>query len=206
MFLCNTACMNENQQTIQAYEGHVQEYVDGTYQGIEGDMKVWMDEFLASLSPESRILEIGSAFGRDAAYLQSKGFTVECSDGTQSFVDLLQEKGFNARKLDLINDAIDGTYDLIMANAVLLHFTREQTADVLKKVHASLKEGGMFAFTVKLGDGEEWNDAKLGVPRYFCYWQPEQLAEVVKNAGYDNVDVQQGTTKNFQWLQVIARK
>lgn len=198
--------MNENQETIQAYEGHVQEYIDGTYQNIDGDMKTWMDYLAAQLQSNSRILEIGSANGRDAAYLQGKGFAVECTDGTQGFVNLLQQEGFAARKLDLINDPIDGQYDLVMANAVLLHFTREQTQAVLKKVHAALSEGGMFAFTLKEGDGEEWSEAKLGVPRYFCYWREPAIEELVRESGFSDVQVLKGVTRNAQWLQIVARK
>lgn len=198
--------MNENLETIQAYEGHVQEYISGTYQEIDGDMKIWMDHLAEQVQPTSRILEIGSANGRDAAYLQSKGLTVECTDGTQAFVDLLQEQGFAARKLDLINDPIEGRYDMVMANAVLLHFTREQTQAALQKVHAALNEDGMFAFTLKEGDGEEWSEAKLGVPRYFCYWRQPAIEALVRESGFSDVQVLKGATRNAQWLQIVARK
>ena len=196
-----------NNRTIESYNGHIQEYIDGTPQEVSGVVKEWLDKSLADLPKDARILELGSAFGRDATYLQSMGFTVECTDATPSFVDLLREQGFNARLLNAITDDLPQGLDYVLANAVLLHFTREETAQVLSKVHASLNEGGRFAFTLKEGEGEEWSEAKLGVPRYFCYWTQEQVSQYLSDAGFDDVDITgDAETKNATWLQVVAKK
>lgn len=48
-----------------------------------------------------RKLEIGSAFGRDAGYLERKGHSVECTDATQAFVDLLNKANFG--DIDIVN-------------------------------------------------------------------------------------------------------
>lgn len=163
--------MNDsNHQTIQSYEAHVQEYINGTPQDVSGIVKEWLDEAIAGLAKDAHILEFGSAFGRDAAYLQNLGYQVECTDATQAFVDLLKQKGFNARQLNAITDDLGGSYDLVLANAVLLHFTRDETKQVLQKVFAALNPGGTFAFTLKQGEGEKWSEDKLGAPRYFCFW------------------------------------
>lgn len=130
---------------------------------------MWLDEAVAGLPSNARILELGSGFGRDAEYLAGLNYSVECTDAAQAFVDLLNKRGLNARKLNVIADGLDGSYNLVLANAVLLHFTREQTKEVLRKVLASLKPGGTFAFTLKQGDGEKWTEEKLGAPRYFCF-------------------------------------
>lgn len=196
-----------NSKTIESYNGHVQEYIDGTPQEVSGVVKEWLDKSLTGLPLDAHILEFGSAFGRDAVYLQDKGYTVECTDATPSFVELLQQKGFNARQLNAITDDLPQGLDLVLANAVLLHFTREETAQVLRKVHTSLSDGGRFAFTLKEGDGDTWSDAKLGVPRFFCYWTEEQISQYLADAGFNNVDVTgDAETKNATWLQVIASK
>ncbi|HSW77587.1 MAG TPA: methyltransferase domain-containing protein [Candidatus Chromulinivoraceae bacterium] len=204
--------MNDpNQETIQAYESHVQDYINGTVQDMgDGTVKDWIDEFLTDLPKTARILEFGSAFGRDAAYLQKQGYTVECTDATQAFVDLLNQKGFSARHLNAITDDLGGPYDLVFANAVLVHFTREETKQVLHKVLAALGEHGTFAFTVKQGEGEKWSEAsedKLGVSRYFCYWTEDQIRQVVQEAGFSEVKASgDQPTSRATWVQVIARK
>jgi 2-polyprenyl-3-methyl-5-hydroxy-6-metoxy-1,4-benzoquinol methylase len=200
--------MNDsNQQTIQSYEAHVQEYINGTVQDVGGVVKEWLDEALAGLPKDAAILEFGSAFGRDAAYMQNMGYTVQCTDATQAFVDLLKQKGFDARLLNAITDNIDGSYDFVLANAVLLHFTRKETAQVLKKVLNALNDGGTFAFTLKQGEGEKWSEEKLGAPRYFCYWTEEQVRQLLEDSGFSDVKVTgDRATANATWLQVIARK
>jgi 2-polyprenyl-3-methyl-5-hydroxy-6-metoxy-1,4-benzoquinol methylase len=198
---------DSNKTTLQSYEAHVQEYIDGTPQGVDGVVKEWVDKALSGLSHDARILEFGSAFGRDATYIQSLGYTVECTDATEGFVKLLQEKGFNARMLNAITDEIEGEYDLVLANAVLLHFTREETATVLRKVLAALRSGGKFAFTVKQGEGEKWSEDKLGAPRYFCYWTKSQMEQVLADAGYANIEVMNDRdTKTATWIHVIASR
>jgi len=202
---------NSNQQTIQAYENHVQDYISGTVQDMtDSTVKSWIDEFLSGLPKTARILELGSAFGRDATYLQSLGYKVECTDATQAFVDLLNQKGFNARKLNAITDDLGGPYDLVFANAVLLHFTRDEAKQVLRKVLNALNDHGTFAFTVKQGEGEKWSkpsEDKLGVPRYFCYWTEDQIREAVQEAGFTEVKTAgDQPTSHATWVQVIAQK
>jgi len=198
---------DSNHQTIQSYEAHVQEYINGTPQDVSGVVKEWLDEAIANLPKDARILEFGSAFGRDATYLQNLGYKVECTDATQAFVDLLNQKGFNARRLNAITDDLGGQYDFVLANAVLLHFTRDETKQVLQKVFDALNPGGTFAFTLKQGEGEKWSEDKLGAPRYFCFWTEDQIRQLVEATGFTDVKVTgDKATANATWLQVIARK
>ncbi len=185
----------------------MQEYINTTAQDVSGVVKEWLDETLAGLPKNARILELGSAFGRDASYIQNLGYSVACTDATRAFVNLLQEKGFNARQLDAINDNLDGPYDLVLANAVLLHFTREETEKVLCKVLGALSENGIFAFTLKQGEDEKWSYDKLGAPRFFCFWIHDQIYQLVKNTGFVDVKISgYKATAHNTWLQIIARK
>jgi len=201
---------NPNDQTIATYEAHVQEYINGD-PGISDIMKHWLGEAIAGLPKTARIIELGSAFGRDAAYLQELGYNVECTDATQAFVDLLKGKGFNARKLNAITDELSGPYDLVLANAVLLHFTREETRQVLQKVYASLAENGTFAFSLKQGEGGNWSDQKLGGPRYFCFWTEGQIRQLLEQTGFQDIrDIQEATKREdknaIAWIRIIAKK
>jgi hypothetical protein len=94
---------------------------------------------------------------------------------------------------------------VILANAVFLHLTRPQLAVTLRHLWAALTPDGRLAFTVKQGDGEEWSTAKLGAPRYFCYWQSQALKDVVTAAGFTSVQVTQWTAPSGQpFLAVLA--
>src|SRR5687768_9862984 len=94
---------NNNRLTLKAYQDKTQEYIEGT-PPIDETIKEWLDASLELVPKDGKILEVGSGFGRDAEYVREKGFDIECSDAVPNFVELLQNKGFNTRPLDLLND------------------------------------------------------------------------------------------------------
>jgi len=198
---------NENSRTIDSYESRFGEYVAATVQTVQGPMKKWLDASVEGLPLDAQILELGSGFGRDAKYLQFKGYMLECSDATKNFIALLEAQGFNTRQLNAINDPIEGDYDAIIANAVLLHFTDSETQTVLKKVYEALNTSGRFAFTVIKGEGEEWTDSKMGLPRYFNYWSEQELRQLLELTGYHKVHVDTvGKPGGKEWLMLTAYK
>ncbi len=201
--------MSENVTTIQSYEDHTQEYIDGTPQEVSGTVKDWIDTSLALIPEQGEILELGSAFGRDAAYMEERGFIVHRTDVVQGFVKLLRSQGHQARSLNALTGELGSPYDMVFANAVLLHFTPEETGRVVQKVHKSLSPNGVFAFTLKQGLGEEISVEKLGAPRYFNYWQPDALVDVIEGADFEVVQLNDADSSNrtdVTWLHAIARK
>lgn len=198
---------NDNARTLQSYQEKTQEYVEGT-PPIDDTIKSWLDESLALIPKDGKILEVGSGFGRDAEYIREKGFEIECSDAVPNFVELLQEKGFATRTLDLLNDEIDGSYDMVLADAVLLHFTPEESESVTRKVHKALNPGGIFALRMKRGNGPVWTEEKLGEPRYFYYWQPDDLKKMLEGCGFEWLSMTESFTghNRASWMHVIARK
>lgn len=198
-----------NNRTIVSYENHIQEYIDGTPQEVTGAVKNWINHSLAGLPLDARIIEIGSAFGRDAAYIENMGYSVERTDATPGFVEYLKQNGNDARFFNALTDNFSGQYDLVFADAVLLHFNREETSTVVSKVFSALKEGGRFSFSLKQGDGEAWSEDKLGAPRYFCYWTSEQIANTLHSSGFLNVSIQDfdnSGRNNAKWLHILAYK
>jgi len=198
--------VGSNQQTLDAYQDRLQAYVAGTAKTVSGESQQWLDAALGGLPPTARLLELGSAFGRDAAYIAAQGYAIECSDAVPGFVTLLQSQGFNARRLNVLTDDVGDGYHLILANAVLLHFTRRELPLVLSKVRRALAPNGRLAFSLKQGEGEGWSDAKLGAPRFFCYWQPAELEPELRQAGFTHWQIHATHTgrAHADWLFVIA--
>lgn len=196
-----------NNRTVESYNAHIQEYIDGTPHKVLGVVKDWLDGSLADVPKDARILEFGSAFGRDAKYLAGLGYTVECTDAAPAFVDLLQQKGFDAKVLNAITDELPQGLDFVLANAVLLHFNRDEAVLVIKKVFDSLNTNGKFAFTLIQGEGEGWSEKKLGAPRFFCYWTEPQIRDVLESTGFGDVEISgDKAAANATWLQIVARK
>jgi SAM-dependent methyltransferase len=196
-----------NEETLKSYEARVQAYVEGTAAAVAGAAKDWMDALLADLPIDARVFELGAAFGRDAEYIRSKGFRIACADAVPGFVAILRAKGFSAHVFNVLTDPLDETFDLIFANAVLLHFTADEFAAALAKLRGALAPGGRLAFSLKKGRGEEWSEAKLGAPRFFRYWLAEDLPPFLRAAGFVSWDIGEARTAraHADWLFVTAR-
>lgn len=201
--------MNDaNKRTLASYEAHIQEYNDGTPQEVSEGVKGWIDQMLDEVPKDASIVEIGSAFGRDANYIEGKGYEVQRTDATHGFVELLSSQGYSAKDFNLITDEFDKSYDVVFADAVLLHFTREELELALGKVYTALTSGGRFAFSLKQGEGERWSEDKLGSPRFFCYWTKAHITEVLERTGFIHtvITTSEFGTNNPQWLHIIASK
>lgn len=195
-----------NERTVAAYDAHVQGYVTNTPHEISRTARGWLDTSLTGLSGDACILEIGSGFGHDAAYIEQKGYSVERTDATPGFVDFLRGQGYDARQLNVLTDEITGPYDLVVADAVFHHLTRPEAATASKNVLGALGVGGRFAVSLRIGLDEGWSDEKLGVPRYFTHWDRPGIEEVIRDAGFASIIATDGHKVNFPWLHLIAQK
>ncbi len=196
--------MSTNETTLETYQQYFDNYVNKTVAETSGTQKQWIDSLLGRVGHNAAILEIGSAFGRDASYIKEAGYTITATDAFDAAIEKLNQLGFAAVKLNVLTDELDGEYDLIFASAVFLHFTPDELRGVLGKLRARLKQDGLLAFSVKQGDGEEWTDEKMESPRYFCYWQKEPLTQLVAESGYSLVEV--GNVDDSQkWLMVTCQ-
>lgn len=198
---------NDNDRTLRSYQDKTELYIEAT-PPIDETIESWINDAVGHIPRDGKILEVGSGFGRDAEYIQAKGYDIECSDAVPNFVELLQEKGLKAHLFNLLRDDFPGTYDMVVADAVLLHFTPEETAEVLRKIHRGLNDDGIFALRMKRGDGPVWSEEKLGEPRYFYYWQPEKLKETLADNGFVWIDMTESYTShnNASWMHIIAQK
>lgn len=176
--------MTSNSDTLNAYNNNLRAYIEGTPQEVTGSVQEWIEETLSYIHRNAKILEIGSGFGRDADYIESRGFLVERSDAADSFVECLRNQGHETKHFNVLEESIPVTYDLIYANAVFLHFREEELKIVLNTVYKGLNETGILAFSVKLGQGEMETPEKVNALRYFRFWQPQPLEELVMQHGF----------------------
>lgn len=127
------------------------------------------------------------------------------TDAVNASVDLLGADGYPARLLDVTVDDFGGRYDAVMANAVLLHLSREQFVDMLHRARHAVTDQGVLAFTLKEGDGDRWSRAKLGLPRHFTYWREPDLRSALETNGWQVLSLEHVTGRVEPWLFVVAR-
>lgn len=195
---------SENQKiTIETYEKEFSKYLEKTPSEISGDSKEYLDQVLSKLDKNMIILEIGTATGRDADYIESKGFNILRSDVVDSFIALNNQKNKEVIKFNIITDNLDKKFDAILARAVFLHFNDKEFVKAINNVQHHLHEKGIFAFTLKIALGEEVSSHKMDSPRYFKYWQKNDVEFVIK----DSFEILFSTIdSSAKWLQLILRK
>lgn len=120
-------------------------------------------------------------------------------------MELLRQDGHAADVLNVLTDDLGGPYAGVLADAVFLHFTPQQLGGVLRRVRESLAPGGVLAFSVKIGEGTEWSDHKLGAPRFFHYWQEDALRAQLADCRFEVLDLTTETGGVWDWLLVLAR-
>jgi len=192
-------------KTIAAYEAGVAAYVAGSPTEVAGPVGVLLDEVVANV-PDGEVLEIGSGPGREAQYLEHRGLRVHRTDATPAFVERLRQSGHRARLLDVRCDGLGGPFDAVLANAVLLHLDRDDLHRAVRACHAATRTGGVFALTLKEGDGEAWSEAKLGEPRWFVYWRETALRQSLYDAGWTIVRLAHVQGRLEPWLHVLCRR
>ena len=193
---------NYNFQTLNSYNENIQADIEGTPKEVTGEVKVWLDSCLSRLPTEARILEIGCGFGRDAEYIESLGYKVERTDAAEGFVAYMKGQNTDVRVLNILTDEIPKVYDMIFADAVFLHFTIDEFDVAVSKVYSALNECGLLGLTLKKGSGEEWTDAKLDAPRFFHYWEKEEITQKLTEIGFNEVTI---SNQDSKWYHIIAK-
>ena len=197
-------------ETVRAYDLDAAAYAGRTQEseGVRADL----EELAAALGVGARVLEIGSGGGRDALLMEELGLRVRRTDITPGFVALLHEQGHACDLLDpLVDDlsSADGPYDGVWANASLLHVRRADLPDVLRRLAAVTRPGGVLRVSLKEGDGDGWSThGTVRNPRHFTFWRAGALEDVVAGAGWSSVSVRSGIagTQGETWLELSAAR
>ncbi|ADB34026.1 hypothetical protein Kfla_5010 [Kribbella flavida DSM 17836] len=190
--------LDANTVTLAAYEQRAESFASTIPRAPNENLIRLVDE---ALPAGGDVLELGSGTGRDAAELERRGHRVRRTDATLAFLEMMRADGFSADRLNALTDDYGGPYDVVFADAVFLHFTPDQLSTVLTKC---AKAAPLLAFSTREGDGVEWSDRSLELPRHFRCWQEEPLRVLLAQTGWQVLQVRRGQTRSGGWLHVLA--
>lgn len=168
-----------------------------------------LPRFLDRLAQGASILELGCGSGRDAAYMESRGFSVTATDGVAAMAALAEQRlGRPIKVMRFEELAAVEEYGAVYASYSLLHVPRAGLRDVLARIWRALGPGGWHMATYKSG-GQEGRDA---LDRYFNYLSADQARTYYAQAGdWMSLELTEGEGEGYDgrispWVNVLARK
>lgn len=191
--------------TLSYYNKKAKEFVSGT---VDVTFTEIQDAFLDYIPVGGKILDFGCGSGRDTKYFLGKGYDVDAIDGSVELCKIASDYTGIAVKQMLFEelDAVE-EYDGIWACASILHVTKEQLPDIIRKIATATKQNGTVYLSFKYGDFE---GVKNG--RYFTYLTEESFEDIVHNIPtlmidkiWITTDVRAGRGDG-QWLNLILKK
>lgn len=193
-----------NRRTIEGYEACALDYaatVDPTPSGVG---EAALRRLAGDVPVGARVLEIGSGPGWDADFLEALGVAIDRTDAAAAFREFQAGRGHAVAPLDVVEDALPGPYDAIVALCVLQHVERERFDDVLRKIAGALHPRGLFLASMREGEGDSWERDESGDYR-LVLWSADALHARLHDAGFD-VEWEARHRGRGDWLYFVARR
>ena len=167
--------------TIDYYNENAKEYFEKTY---NADMTIQYELFLKYLDKKGKILDLGCGSGRDTLYFKKLGYEVEAIDGSKELCELATHyTGINVKCMKFNELNVVDIYDGIWACSSLVHISKKELIEVLKKIKIALKKEGILYVALKSGEGEETLNG-----RYFSYIEKEEFEKIINKLDFKLID------------------
>ena len=165
-------------RTLHDYERHAEQFFAGT---IDHDVSQNIAALLDAIegSPPFTILDLGCGPGRDLKTFSALGQHPNGLAGCERFVTMARDySGCEVWLQDFLDLRLpDAMFDGIFANASLFHVPGVALPDVLSRLHAALKPGGVLFSSNPRGHNEEgWHGTRYGRFHDYPAWEAYLVA------------------------------
>ena len=190
-------------ETLSYYNQNADAFIEGTR---KADMTQQYCFFSKYLLPGCKILDLGCGSGRDSAYFSSLGFAVTAVDGSEELCKRVQANyGLHALCIKFEELSFVSEFDAVWACASLLHVKKADMPNVLEKVSAALKPGGVLYASFKYGSEE-----RISNGRFFNDYTEKDLDTLLTSKlsllEYWITEDVRPDRSGERWLNFIAKK
>lgn len=170
-----------------------------------------LKEWTQALPGGAVILDLGCGPGQDSRYLRREGFRPIALDGAWPFLLHARRR---ARRLSLVMADLESlpfhseAFDAVWAAASLIHLPKRKLHRVLVALRHLTKSGGKFGATFAHGRGEGFLRQGWIPGRYFSYWNKNELARALTEAGWKVhlLKTVFNRERKGRWLNLMAEK
>ena len=165
-------------QTLAHYEQNAESYWQGTRDhDVSQNIAALLNAIEAA--PPFELLDFGCGPGRDLKTFRELGHHSTGLEGSARLAAMARDYSACTvlQQNFLALDLPDARFDGVFANAVLFHVPSLALPDVLKKLHATLKPGGVLFSSNPRGEGQEgWSGERYGAYHDWPAWRTYLLA------------------------------
>ena len=188
------------QENAQAYyQKHKDDDLSTNYALFQ---KAWLHK------TKKRILDFACGPGRDILYFQKRGYKVEAFDACPEFCEIASE--INTLTVECKNfydlDLKKNYYDGVFANSVIFHIEPQELNQILREIHQSLAENGVFFSNIPLLHPTNTEDNGT----FINLMKKEEYLKNLENAGFKIIEAELRPlflpVEEQNWLAVLAQK
>lgn len=208
-----------NTDTIGWYDANAQAYARSATGYADIDQ---VEDFIALLQKEARVLDVGCGSGRDTAIIRGKGFS---AIGLDLSAKLLEIAKTNHPEIEFVQGSMtdlpftDGSFGGLWVHASLLHLeTDAQIHDALSQFRRVLRNDGILHITLKARETDDASvritDGDSGIARLFRFFTSQEIRELLEKEGfsiekferYAEADKHEGGRPGLRWIHTLAKK
>ncbi len=184
--------------TLEFYDADPEGYFDSTF---FRDVSATAGRFASHLPKGARVLDLGCGSCRDTMLLRRMGFEVVPADGSEGLRRVVKERlGIDVVPVRFDDIPWVDEFDGVWACASLLHVPSAELPGVFSSIHRTLRSGGSFFCSFKLGDFEGIRDG-----RRYTDMASGRLEDILTSAGFSVSDVWEDVgSDGTPWVNAIS--
>ena len=142
----------------------------------------------------SKILDLGCGQGEDLAFYLSQGYkNVLGVDISQSQLIHAEKLGVEVKAADILDTLRDGSdsFDVISANDVIEHFSKDDVLEFLTLSFDSLNPDGVLILRTPNAASMFASNLRYGDFTHELSFTPECLSLLMKTAGFNDIEIRE---------------